>query len=222
MSNQFLIERLEGIRQTLVSQGVAGLGMPSASKGGERETFIHKFLSEVFPPQYRFGTGAITDTSGKRSGQVDIAIELPVAPSFPVPSGDVRLYLAEGIGAVLEVKSNLSSQWKEVEATTLKVKELTRSFKGTVSFGGSNPSRKIPVFAIGYQGYKSLEAIDRCLANTTSLAKPDGVLVLEPGLFIGGGIGAEGALALYGFTIVVNTICTSVISASPDYFAYGS
>jgi hypothetical protein len=83
--NQYLTERLEGIRQILIALGKAGQPLPSASKGEERETFIHEFLSKVFPPQYRFGTGMVTDSAGTRSGQVDIAIELPFFPSFPVP-----------------------------------------------------------------------------------------------------------------------------------------
>jgi len=46
--NQYLIQRLEGIRQTLVAQGMAGKGLSSASKGEEREVFVREFLAKVF------------------------------------------------------------------------------------------------------------------------------------------------------------------------------
>ena len=192
--------------------------MPSASKGRERETFIREFLSKVFPPHYRFGTGAVTDSAGERSGEVDIAIELPFFPSFPVPSGDVRLYLAEGIGAIIEVKSNVASQWSEVESTTRQAKKLIRNFGGTFS-RGKPPPPQIPVFAAGYAGYKSIDAIIQRLDKTDPPARPDGVLVLEPGLFAGQ-ITATSSLALYAFVVCVNTVCTSVISVAVDYLAY--
>jgi len=42
--------------------------------------------------------------------------------------GGPRLYLAEGVAATIEVKSNLASQWDEALATAKKVKELKRIF----------------------------------------------------------------------------------------------
>jgi len=216
--NQYLIERLEGIRKTLVAQGLAGRTLPSASKGDERETFVREFLSKVFPPHYRFGTGAITDSTGERSGQVDIVIELPFFPSFPVPPGDIRLYLAEGVGAVIEVKSDLASQWSDVESTTKRVKKLVRNFGSKITFG--NPPSRIPVFAVGYVGYKSIEAIKQRLNRSGASTRPDGVLVLEPGLFVGRGIEATGPLALYGLVVTVNAACVSLLAAMPDYLAY--
>jgi hypothetical protein len=46
--------------------------MPSASKGSERETFVRDFLEAVFPSTFRFGSGAVTDSDGNCSGQMDI------------------------------------------------------------------------------------------------------------------------------------------------------
>src|SRR5262249_49094612 len=51
-------------------------------------------------------------------------------PSLPQISGKERLYLAESVAAVIEVKSNLSSQWEEVEKTVREVKKLRRPLKG--------------------------------------------------------------------------------------------
>lgn len=87
----------------------AGGSMRSASKGNEREAFINAFLSEILPPQFRFGSGDITDQSANRSGQLDIVIEFPFVPSIPIVAGkSPRLYLAEGVLAVIEVKSDIS------------------------------------------------------------------------------------------------------------------
>ena len=81
--------------------------LPGATVGSERETFLRKFLQKVFPTHRRFATGAITDSQGAISGQVDIAVEYPFAPSFPMPSTDERLLLAESVAIVIEVKSDL-------------------------------------------------------------------------------------------------------------------
>jgi hypothetical protein len=129
------------------------------------------------------------------------------------------LYLAEGIGAIIEVKSNIVSQWREVESTTRMVKSLIRQFGSMMSFGNP-PQPRIPVFAVGYEGYRTIDSIKLRLMRTDSLAQPDGVLVIEPGLFVGEGIECTGSLALYGFIVNINTACTTLISAMPDYFSY--
>src|SRR5215216_3617373 len=120
--NPYLTSRLAGIRKSLIANYRAGANLPSGVIGGERETLLEKYLQEVLPPLYRFGRGAITDREGRLSGALDLVMELPFAPNFPMPAADQRLYLAESVAAVIEVKSNLSSQWAEVEKTVAAVK----------------------------------------------------------------------------------------------------
>jgi hypothetical protein len=96
--------------------------MPAAMVGDERELVLHGLLRETLPPIYRFGRGAITDATGQLTGQVDLVMELPFGPSLPMPAGSHRLYLAESVAAVVEIKSNLSSQWREVEQTVGRVR----------------------------------------------------------------------------------------------------
>jgi len=118
MANSHIRNRLEGIRQMLMGAHHAGGPLSSASKGNEREAFINGFLAEVLPPQFRFGSGDATDQSGVKSGQLDIVVEYPFVPSLPIVSGkSPRLYLAEGIVAVIEVKSDVGEQWGEVTET---------------------------------------------------------------------------------------------------------
>src|SRR6266853_1533627 len=106
MHNPHLVQRLQAIQQALLAQRAAGVGLPAAVAGGERETFLGEFLQKVFPSHRRFATGAITDSSGRLSGQVDIAIEFGLVPSFPMPASEERLLLAESVAMVIEVKSN--------------------------------------------------------------------------------------------------------------------
>ncbi len=227
MPNNYVIERLEGIRNTLVAQGSAGDPLASSSKGTEREIFVKEFLGKVFPSHFRFGTGTITDSAEKLSGQADIVIELPFFPSFPVPPSDVRLYLAEGVAAVIEVKSNLSTQWSEVESTTQKIKQLSRNYGQSSFFSyGMSPRKQIPVYAVGFQGYKSRGALMKRLNATIKSARPDGALVLDPGILVGnditdgGTICAIGASALYGLIAIINAILNSLQVAGFNYESY--
>lgn len=77
------------------------------------EKYLSLFLSNVLPPLYRFGTGDITDAlsnndASRKSGQIDIVVEMPWAPSFLMSAGSsVRLYPAEAVGTAIEIKSNL-------------------------------------------------------------------------------------------------------------------
>jgi hypothetical protein len=70
-------------------------------------------------PPFRFGSGDITDASGNRSGQLDVVIEYGNSITFPnILPKTPRLYLAEGVCAVVDVKSALSTHWNEVTRST--------------------------------------------------------------------------------------------------------
>ena len=108
--------------------------MSASSRGTERETFIDSFLPQVLTPQYRFGSGDATDQNNLRSGQLDVVVEYPFVPSLPiVGSHRPRLYLAEGIAAVIEVKSNIADQWSEVTGTMSRLSPLRRQYGGVVA-----------------------------------------------------------------------------------------
>ncbi len=135
MMNKYIVDRLTGIHQMLLGVHQAGKTMSSSSKGSEREAFVDHFLSKVLTPQFRFGSGDATDQEGRRSGQLDVVVEYPFVPSLPIVGAMPRLYLAEGIAAVLEVKSDVSGQWGEVEATVSQLSPLQRKYGGGISFG---------------------------------------------------------------------------------------
>jgi hypothetical protein len=162
----------------------AGNPLSSASKGNEREAFINGFLSQVLPPHFRFGSGDATDQHGARSGQLDIVVEYPFVPSLPIVAGrSPRLYLAEGIVAVIEIKSNIASQWEEVEATASQLTILSRNFDypSGVSFG-PRAGKKIPLYAVGYTGWKKFETVKKDLKSANGI---NGVLVIDQRHFAG-------------------------------------
>jgi len=180
MQNAHVAERLKGIQGSLMAVHKAGSTLSSASKGTEREQFVGSFLAEVLPAPFRFGTGDITDTIANKSGQVDVVVEYPFLPSLPTAKDSPRLYLAEGVAAAIEVKSNLTAQWAEVERTSEALKPLKRDFvkTGTISMGVA-PRNQIPLFAVGYTGWRKMESVVEHLESGVV----DGILVIDSALF---------------------------------------
>jgi len=121
-------KRLEAIHKVLMESYGGGDKMTRSTKGNERELFARSFLKQVFPPNFRFSSGDITDTYEKRSGQVDIVGEYPSSISFPIFPEAPRLFLAEGVAFVIEVKSDLSNQWEQLLSTAEKVKSIRRKY----------------------------------------------------------------------------------------------
>ena len=70
--NHQLEERLKGIRKILKAHYDAGLSLPAAAKGAEREVLVKEFLSKVFPAPYRFGCGAVTNGGYDHIGSHDV------------------------------------------------------------------------------------------------------------------------------------------------------
>lgn len=222
--NQHLSSRLSAVFAALDAGYSAGLEMSSASKGAERELFVSTFLDEVFPPHYRFGTGDVTDSYNLKSGQVDIVLEHAHGFSFPVINNGPRMFLAESVAAVIEVKSDISNQWNEVLSTTSKIKALNRKFasdhltqiiasieSGTMDFpndagqldqlkraqqnteGQGEP--KIPVYAVGFKGWKTLETLKDKVADSDV----DGVFIISERLFVGSRSSAIGLNSMLAF-----------------------
>jgi len=121
--------RLAGVWQTLVALHASGAAMSSASSGREREQFVDEFLTKVLPPAYRIGSGDVIDSFGRKTGQQDVVVEFSFLPTLPAVAGKERLYLAEGVAALVEVKSSLASEWEDVKRKSSAVKSLRRVFR---------------------------------------------------------------------------------------------
>ena len=218
-NNPYLIERLAGIQQSLMAQFEGSKNLPSAMKGVGRETLLREFFQQLFPAHRRFSNGVITDSVGNLSGQIDIAIEYGHLPSFPMPKSDERLILAESVAFVIEVKSDLSSQWGEVENTTRSVKRLQRTLNPTM-ITGTRPSDVIPVVAVGYKGHKTIDGLIKRLESTPPDARPDAALVIDSGCFVGYDLRTNGPLGLYALAHVMNVELNKVLFTAPDILRY--
>jgi hypothetical protein len=202
-----LESRLEGIFKYLWNSFETGNQMSGATKGTERELFIKGFLSQVFPSHYRFSSGDVTDSHNHRSGQVDIVLEYPQSFSFPFYPDGPRLFLAENVAAIIEVKSNIANQWDQVEEKAQKVRQIERIYseqfyKSLLEKIQSindfpvpdeiiqeivnrskitNPANtRIPLIAVGFEGWKNLEAAQQKF-RTGSI---DAIFVIESRYFI--------------------------------------
>ena len=134
MDNPYLKARIQGILDMLKSVHKGSASSSNETRGTEREAFIDGFLRSVLPPHTRLGSGEITDTYCKTSGQLDVVVEYPLLPSLPLVQGlNARMFLAENVAAVIEVKSDLSKQWSQVEATAAKLAKIKRCFGKTES-----------------------------------------------------------------------------------------
>jgi hypothetical protein len=210
--NKHIATRLAGIRAMLMGAHHAGSTMSTASRGSERAAFVDKFLCEVLTPQFRFGDGDATDATGNRSGQLDVVVEYPWVPSLPVVGANrPRLYLAEGVAAVIEVKSDLTKQWDEVRHTSSQLKKLSRKYGGGMS-SGFEPPEKIPLFAVGYTGWKTMDTVQQRLGD----GAVEGILVIDAGLFASvpqfQRITAHGDWSLWGLIACLHQV-TSVLSS---------
>ena len=222
MPNNHVLQRLTGIQAILRGVHQAGAQMSASSRGGERQAFIDHFLANVLPPIYRFGTGDATDATGKHSGQLDLVVEYPFSPTLPlllpVVGGTTRLYLAESIAAVIEVKSNVSAQWDEARRTAANLAPLRRSIRPGMTMG--EVPENIPLFIGSYTGWKRASTLQNKLAECPEIA---GILVIDHGLFVtslNGGSVSTGPWALWGLICTLHSITNALQVASPDPMQY--
>ncbi len=216
MSNQHVMNRLQALLDFFSALDSGGKTLSSSMKGLERELFIQYALSHIIAPPFRIGSGDITDLSGQRSGQLDIVIEYGNSISFPLLCAvhTPRLYLAEGVCAVIEVKSDLSGKWGEVLSSSSRLKTLRRSYSDWISYG--KMAHQIPYFAVGYRGWKTMDTLQRKFQQSDL----DGLLVLDSGLFCGKKYQEKGPASLYAFFMALQELTGGLISALSDYKAY--
>lgn len=113
---------------------------------------------------------------------MDVVIEYPFAPSLPIVMGkSPRLYLAEGVVAVIEVKSDISNQWDEVLKTANGLSKLERNYGTGISFG-PRAGKRIPFYAVSYSGWGNFSKIQEHLKENEFV---NGILIIEHGHFSG-------------------------------------
>lgn len=224
--------RLDGIRKILMAHRDAGASLPSAAAGSEREVLVREFLAQVFPQPFRFGTGAIIDATGTTSGQLDVVVEFPFLPSFPSPGTHERLYLADSVALVIEVKSDLGKQWQQVCECAEKVLCLRRNWRAHEAFDSKGTQAsfaetisRIPFLCVAYRGPSNLQDLRDRLDSMPSEKRPDGLLVIESGAYSGCPLCASttavsGAAGFLAFTNDVAWLARNVQWAAPKIGGY--
>jgi hypothetical protein len=221
-------KRLGGIQKILMAHHRSGSALPSAAKGSDREMLVREFLARVFPAPYRFGSGAVTDANGRSSGQLDVVVEWPFSASFPTPGARERLYLAESVAFVIDVKSDLASHWAEVERSLAKVRRLQRRWLGHVGVGQNGQLRffppgvsRIPTVAVGFVGYAGVDRLRRRVLRTEEARRPDAALVIESGAYVGwGGVTGIGTTGIFLFCADASYFARKVLIAEPSLGEY--
>lgn len=214
--------KMLALRAGLLSAYNDSCDYPAPVTGREREVFLHSLLTKILPTHFRVGSGVITDRKAVTTGQIDLVVELPLSLSFPVV-GENRLYFADTVGAAIEVKSNLSTQWDEAEQ---KLKEVNSVCPLELKDDGSIrlwDEYQIPFFIIAYKGPKRLSTIEKKI-RPRSIYPPAGVYVVESNLFIGYQNGTLEATteagAMLAFIISLYTVLSKRQHRPLDLLAY--
>ena len=182
--NNLFKRKLENIHSNMLECHRDSEKYSSSIIGDEREIFQTNLLSKILPSNFRFGSGTITDSKGKETGQIDTVIELPFSLSFPISTGNNRLYLADSVGAAFEIKSNLYNQWDEAISKVKEIQKLNR-YKLIPDEFAILDDLKIPSFIISYKGFKDIDTIFKKLGDIESRYWPNGILIIESGIFLG-------------------------------------
>lgn len=126
-------------------------------------------------------------------------IELPFSPSFTLGNRAPRIYFEEIIGAVIEVKSNLKSQWNDIEKQLkfrppnkkgIKKIYALNEFKRQIQVSTMEEiSETIPAYAVGYKGFDTLDDLKQHVNARTGEGNLwiKAALQIEPALFVAGG-----------------------------------
>jgi hypothetical protein len=224
MPSEIVGSRLRSILDVLNAGHRGGAGMANASIGRERELFINMVLGNIISQPFRIGSGEIVDRNDVLSGQTDIVIEYANTLSFPsIYPHSERLYLAESVCAVVEVKSNISVQWSEVVRKAGAVAGLVRH-TGATFHQGSPPPEKIPVFAVGYAGWESAASARDNLNRANAAGHIiSGVLQINPTFYVAHRDYPhefEDHRALFGFLMSIEQITSSMLGSKPPFFRY--
>ncbi|QUG76361.1 hypothetical protein GKQ23_15725 [Erwinia sp. E602] len=250
MASKMLEQKLKSVLAMLNANYEANQYSASAVKGLARSEFINNFLKSSVPQGLRISTsGEIIDSYNNQTGELDIVLENGYFPNIPTLNTDSsRLFFAEGVAAVVEVKSNLQGQWNEAVDTGRKLQSIRREFGSTsVSAHGvsnlmildvtvNDPTlpkipmppemmmlKKTPYFVVGYKGWNTNKTLLEKLRENEDVIT--GVLQLDRGVFYTNdsfsGISATGPLCLLGFLHAIYQSYSFIKSTNANLLNYG-
>jgi hypothetical protein len=145
-------------------------GAPAPCMGSLRERGIRRAIEHSLPNIATIYEGEVIDQFGAQSGQLDGIVVHSTGAALATAADDTRVVLAEGVLAAIESKSNLMTQWAEVERTWEMLRKLRR-WEGTpegvlINGGRPHPSEAaISLIAIGRVGWaKDVTIVDHAEA----------------------------------------------------------
>lgn len=198
--------RLDSEIDILKSGCDAAAGHPSAVQGAERELLVIDVFRRIVPPSLRVGSGTIIDEDGNSTGQVDIVIEQE-SYSFSLLDLSPRLFLAAGVVAAIEVKSNIadSKSWKAVKQKGEEIATLKRGGSPETPLPEkSELEYRLPFVGFGFLGWSKADTYKRKLEEVPSL---DAIFSVDPprmALRHGGKVRyGAGAKALFALLLVL-------------------
>lgn len=165
---------------------------------------MRQLLAENLPRRFDVGQGEIIDTTARRSRQSDIIVSSEDHPFTNTPS-EPGLYLVEGVVAVGEVKSVLTSTGLREAIEACRAFRALRQEHGDNQVAVSNKAdlerfyESPPWFLVAYESERAVESIADTLGAAAGgegrwdNSLPDGVFVLGKGYVINLGNG-EGSL----------------------------
>jgi hypothetical protein len=170
----------ETLRAKFAQTGTFGA---SANAGAAREVLVSNFLREVVPPHLTVESGEIWDSEGNKSGQLDIVLARNDVPRLPLGAGSrASAFIAEGVYAVVEVKSNLTADAMAEDLAKLKRVADLKIRASTVFYVGESIDRPIRV-AFGFGGAK-FDTLMPLLGGQDFRAAADAVCILDRGTVI--------------------------------------
>ena len=119
-----LLRFMNGVYDRIVAAFGGVQAASAATRGSVREAAIAE-IGASLPAVAKLCPGDIIDSFGAHTGQLDAIVVHANSPAVAL-AGEDRIVLAEGAVGVLEVKSDLRSQWQEVLVTWDKLKQVRR------------------------------------------------------------------------------------------------
>jgi len=171
----------------------------SVSKGDERELITREFLSSHMPQAIQVNRGILVDQNTanfaqslnqKTSPQLDLLLVMSGQPQLTLYGGS-KMFFAEAVAAVIEVKTLLTSA--EIDGILehcKKVKERRRQILGLYTREPADPSTgpsiTIPYYVVAFDSQRTAEQIMERLnvkgaeMGLTTDQQPDGIFTLDP------------------------------------------
>jgi hypothetical protein len=121
-----------GAYEMLRAAFTASERLSNASKGAVREMAARDLLQHLLPHTVRIESGDIIDVDDRQSGQLDGVVVDQRSPTLKLSVDHPAVIFAEGVLAVLEIKSNVSTQVQQVKDKYEKIAPLRPRVKHDV------------------------------------------------------------------------------------------